>query len=170
MEKSPGAFRTISEVAVELDVPQHVLRFWESKFSQIKPLKRGGGRRYYRPADVELLRSIRHLLYRDGYTIRGVQQILRSAGGRDGLTNQDVEEEPAPMSIAPDQGEPSEGNNTPQGSDRLAFLDELDQRLSDPVTVPIIGTERWKLVRMLEELRTCSAALAGLQSRLNVTA
>lgn len=75
--KSPSAFRTISEVARELDVPQHVLRFWESKFSQVKPLKRGGGRRYYRPEDVELLRNIRTLLYRDGYTIKGVQKLLR---------------------------------------------------------------------------------------------
>jgi len=75
--KSAAAFRTISEVAEELDVPQHVLRFWESKFSQVKPLKRGGGRRYYRPEDVELLRKIRDLLYQDGYTIKGVQKLLR---------------------------------------------------------------------------------------------
>ena len=80
MDKSPEAFRTISEVAEELDVPQHVLRFWESKFSQIKPMKRGGGRRYYRPNDIELLRGIRHLLYGEGYTIRGVQKILREQG------------------------------------------------------------------------------------------
>jgi len=77
-QKSAAAFRTISEVATELDVPPHVLRFWESKFPQIKPLKRGGGRRYYRPEDVELLRRIRELLYRDGYTIKGVQKLLRS--------------------------------------------------------------------------------------------
>jgi DNA-binding transcriptional MerR regulator len=75
--KSEGAFRTISEVSVDLDVPQHVLRFWESKFSQIKPLKRGGGRRYYRPEDVRLLGHIRDLLYKEGYTIRGVQKLLR---------------------------------------------------------------------------------------------
>ena len=75
--KSPDAFRTISEVAAELDVPQHVLRFWESKFSQVRPLKRGGGRRYYRPEDVELLRRIRTLLYAEGYTIKGVQKVLR---------------------------------------------------------------------------------------------
>ncbi len=80
--KSPTAFRTISEVASELDVPQHVLRFWESKFSQVKPLKRGGGRRYYRPEDVALLERIRSLLYSDGYTIKGVQKVLRDAGGR----------------------------------------------------------------------------------------
>jgi len=75
--KSAEAFRTISEVAAILDVPQHVLRFWESKFAQVKPLKRGGGRRYYRPSDVELLRTIRSLLYDNGYTIKGVQKLLR---------------------------------------------------------------------------------------------
>src|SRR5437016_13947046 len=77
LEKSAQAFRTISEVAEELDVPQHVLRFWESKFTQVKPLKRGGGRRYYRPEDVMLLRRIRQCLYQDGYTIKGVQRLLR---------------------------------------------------------------------------------------------
>ena len=80
--KAPGAFRTISEVANELEVPQHVLRFWESKFVQIKPLKRGGGRRYYRPEDIDLLRGIRHLLYSDGYTIRGAQKLLREIGSK----------------------------------------------------------------------------------------
>lgn len=75
--KSAEAFRTISEVAAILDVPQHVLRFWESKFGQVRPLKRGGGRRYYRPADVELLRTIRSLLYDNGFTIKGVQKLLR---------------------------------------------------------------------------------------------
>jgi DNA-binding transcriptional MerR regulator len=82
LEKSPEAFRTISEVADDLDVPQHVLRFWESRFSQIRPMKRGGGRRYYRPDDIDLLRGIRHLLYGQGYTIRGVQRILREQGPR----------------------------------------------------------------------------------------
>ena len=80
MDKAPDAFRTISEVADELDVPQHVLRFWESRFPQIRPMKRAGGRRYYRPDDVDLLRGIRHLLYGEGYTIRGVQRILREQG------------------------------------------------------------------------------------------
>jgi DNA-binding transcriptional MerR regulator len=80
LEKAPDAFRTISEVAAEIDVPQHVLRFWESRFTQIKPMKRGGGRRYYRPDDVALLRGVRHLLYGEGYTIRGVQRILRDEG------------------------------------------------------------------------------------------
>jgi DNA-binding transcriptional MerR regulator len=80
--KAPDAFRTISEVADELNLPQHVLRFWESRFREIKPMKRGGGRRYYRPDDVELLRGIRHLLYGEGYTIRGVQRILREQGAK----------------------------------------------------------------------------------------
>ncbi len=80
--KSAAAFRTISEVAGELDVPQHVLRFWETKFAQVRPVKRGGGRRYYRPEDVDLLRRIRNLLYTEGYTIRGVQRLLRDGNGR----------------------------------------------------------------------------------------
>ena len=82
--KSAAAFRTISEVSEELDVPQHVLRFWEGKFSQVRPLKRGGGRRYYRPEDIDLLRRIRDLLYSDGYTIKGVQRLLREGRGKNG--------------------------------------------------------------------------------------
>ncbi len=80
LEKSPDAFRTISEAAEELDVPQHVLRFWETRFPQIKPMKRAGGRRYYRPADIELLKGIRSLLYKEGYTIKGLQRILKEEG------------------------------------------------------------------------------------------
>ena len=80
MDKAPDAFRTISEVADDLDIPQHVLRFWETRFAQIKPMKRSGGRRYYRPEDINLLRGIRHLLYGEGYTIRGVQRILKEHG------------------------------------------------------------------------------------------
>ena len=80
--KNAGAFRTISEVAEDLDLPQHVLRFWETRFPQIRPLKRAGGRRFYRPSDVDLLRDIRDLLYRDGYTIKGVQRLLRERGAR----------------------------------------------------------------------------------------
>jgi DNA-binding transcriptional MerR regulator len=82
VSKGPDAFRTISEVAEDLDLPQHVLRFWETRFNQIKPLKRGGGRRYYRPDDVDLLRGIRELLYGEGYTIKGVQRILKEQGVR----------------------------------------------------------------------------------------
>ena len=82
MEKAPDAFRTISEVADEIEVPQHVLRFWESRFAQIKPMKRGGSRRYYRPDDVDLLRGVRHLLYGEGYTIKGVQKLLKEQGAQ----------------------------------------------------------------------------------------
>ena len=80
--KSPEAFRTISEVSKDLSLPQHVLRFWETKFTQIKPIKRGGGRRYYRPEDVRLLKGIKNLLYKDGYTIRGVQKVIKENGTR----------------------------------------------------------------------------------------
>jgi DNA-binding transcriptional MerR regulator len=88
--KSSTAFRTISEVAEELDVAQHVLRFWESKFAQVRPLKRGGGRRYYRPEDVELLRQIRSLLYDEGYTIKGAQKLLRGRRTRGGEADSDA--------------------------------------------------------------------------------
>ena len=96
--KSAAAFRTISEVSKVLDVPQHVLRFWETKFPQVKPLKRGGGRRYYRPEDVDLLRRIRDLLYSEGYTIKGVQRLLREGGERD-----DHEDEAGESSQEPDR-------------------------------------------------------------------
>jgi DNA-binding transcriptional MerR regulator len=82
LDKSPDAFRTISEVAEDLDLPQHVLRFWETRFSQIKPMKRGGGRRYYRPQDVELIKGIKRMLYDQGYTIKGVQKLLRDNGNQ----------------------------------------------------------------------------------------
>ena len=132
MEKAPGAFRTISEVAQELEVPQHVLRFWESRFREIRPMKRGGGRRYYRPDDLDLLRGIRHLLYGEGYTIRGVQRLLREQGVRfvqnvwhpdapqpalQGEAERDVEAE---MAMAADAGAPAArdvtGNEGPQAS------------------------------------------------------
>ena len=86
--KSPEAFRTISEVSKDLSLPQHVLRFWETKFVQIKPIKRGGGRRYYRPEDVKLLKGIKSLLYNDGYTIRGVQKVIKENGTKKLLTSQ----------------------------------------------------------------------------------
>ncbi|MHA1554543.1 MAG: MerR family transcriptional regulator [Alphaproteobacteria bacterium] len=115
MSKSPEAFRTISEVANALDLPQHVLRFWETRFKQIKPMKRGGGRRYYRPADVTLLRGIRRLLYGEGYTIRGVQRILKEQGIQfvtglgEGhpLTPQDTVQKPAEVAAAVTAAQPS---------------------------------------------------------------
>src|SRR5262245_17304731 len=96
VEKSADAFRTISEVADELEVPQHVLRFWETKFAQIRPLKRGGGRRYYRPEDIDLLRAIRGLLYDKGYTIKGVQKLIREGGLKlaEGVVVGDIPDQP----------------------------------------------------------------------------
>lgn len=104
MGKSPEAFRTISEVAEDLDVPKHVLRFWEGKFAQLRPMKRGGGRRYYRPEDIDLLRGIRRLLYNDGYTIKGVQKILREQGVRFVMEYCDLVQkgQPAVMKDIPD--------------------------------------------------------------------
>ncbi len=105
VRKSATAFRTISEVGRELDIPQHVLRFWESKFSQVKPLKRGGGRRYYRPEDITLLRRIRDLLYTEGYTIRGVQRLFREVGVKAVLegasTAQELDRNPEPSPAGP---------------------------------------------------------------------
>jgi len=109
-DKSPDAFRTISEVAEDLDLPQHVLRFWETRFSQIKPLKRGGGRRYYRPDDVELLKGIRYLLYGEGYTIKGVQRILKEQGPR--FVMQVRHETAHPVPTAPAEATPSEDAST----------------------------------------------------------
>lgn len=131
--KSASAFRTISEVSVELDVPQHVLRFWETKFPQIKPLKRGGGRRYYRPDDVELLRRIQILLYQDGYTIKGVQKLLRESRGLAGL--------PPPGTRMPSLFDADEAGDDPdhpetgQGAGTGTEADaEADDGADDPAT------------------------------------
>src|SRR3954463_10156820 len=117
LDKSPDAFRTISEVAEDLDVPQHVLRFWETRFPQIKPLKRGGGRRYYRPDDVDLLRGIRELLYGRGYTIRGVQRILKQDGLRFVQAIGRGERTIARPSVAADDVSESEGARGAQEAD-----------------------------------------------------
>jgi DNA-binding transcriptional MerR regulator len=101
--KSDTAFRTIGEVAEDLDIPAHVLRFWESKFSQLKPLKRGGGRRYYRPEDIQLLRRIRQCLYQEGYTIRGVQKLLGGGAdpGDNGVAGPDPADAPSLFPLEP---------------------------------------------------------------------
>ncbi len=113
MDKSPEAFRTISEVAEALDVPPHVLRFWETRFTQVKPVKRGGGRRYYRPEDVRLLRGIRGLLYDDGMTIKGVQKILRERGIRHVIGLGTIgNDESAPGSLLP-PGTPASADARP---------------------------------------------------------
>lgn len=127
--KSAAAFRTISEVATDLDVPQHVLRFWETKFTQVRPMKRGGGRRYYRPEDVDLLRSIRALLYDDGYTIKGVQKLLREGG----LKPVEADASPAPEAPAPvapeataPQAPAAAGFSADQRGELKSILDELE--------------------------------------------
>lgn len=132
--KSPDAFRTISEVSDELNVPQHVLRFWESKFSQIRPLKRGGRRRYYRPEDVMLLRGIRRLLYEDGYTIKGVQKVLKERGVRavaDGAREDgDAPAAPVPSTAliaAPIEASEVVEDGTQDDVDLQRLLDELDE-------------------------------------------
>jgi DNA-binding transcriptional MerR regulator len=169
VEKAPDAFRTISEVAQELDVPQHVLRFWESRFHEIRPMKRGGGRRYYRPNDLDLLRGIRHLLYSEGYTIRGVQRLLREQGLR---FVQSVWQEGAPQ--PPQQpAEDEEPLETPEaagqgaGEPRTPSLSGADmgQRGVEhvpPVAAPAAGLARedvQKLQAALRELTECRRLL-----------
>lgn len=130
--KSEAAFRTISEVAEELGVPQHVLRFWESKFPQVKPLKRGGGRRYYRPEDVQLLRRIRDLLYSEGYTIKGVQKLLREGGLKDMGAKGEEETRPAPDGADGDGGADevaedfakSDDDDAPEAAPHLLVMDD----------------------------------------------
>jgi DNA-binding transcriptional MerR regulator len=129
LNKAPDAFRTISEVADELDLPQHVLRFWESRFPHIRPMKRGGGRRYYRPEDIDLLRGIRHLLYGDGYTIRGVQRILREQGIR---TVQSVGQGQAANLLVPPRDDAHDADDEPNGKpSALNFISPLNSSVSD---------------------------------------
>ena len=131
MEKSQDAFRTIGEAAIELDVPQHVLRFWETRFSQIRPMKRGGGRRYYRPVDMDLLRTIRGLLYGEGYTIKGVQKLLKEQGAKALVAASQAGGVEAPVIDAFEAAEPGETaarHVSPHGgaSALRAALAELD--------------------------------------------
>lgn len=156
-DKSPDAFRTISEVAEELDLPQHVLRFWETRFNQIKPLKRGGGRRFYRPDDIDLLRGIRHLLYGEGYTIRGVQRILKEQGLRfvqniwregapslDSLPRDDrFERPPLERRLAgyvdeagPDGDDPGDADTGTDGDDMASLEQEFDGEIEMPEPPP----------------------------------
>lgn len=123
VQKSAGAFRTISEVAGELNVEQHVLRFWETKFAQIKPLKRGGGRRYYRPEDVELLKNIHHLLYSEGYTIKGVQKLLSATRGN--LSQRVQEGVAAPAPVAEEAASPITRAVEKNKDELKSMLDEL---------------------------------------------
>jgi DNA-binding transcriptional MerR regulator len=142
-EKSASAFRTISEVADDLEVPQHVLRFWETKFPQIRPMKRGGGRRYYRPEDIELLRSIRDLLYEQGYTIKGMQKLMREGGLKTG------EEAAAPEAgaEAAEQGAPAQAALGQEVADLPLFRGSLDDE-------------------QVREIRSVANELAELRDRL----
>ncbi len=135
--KSASAFRTISEVADILDVQQHVLRFWETKFSQIRPLKRGGGRRYYRPEDLELLKKIHHLLYTEGYTIKGVQKLLREKGKA-----QLLQEQPTA---------PAQNNNEPS----------ITASVKGSVAVGMSNPERKALKSVVGELRALREIITG---------
>jgi len=130
--KAAGAFRTISEVATDLNVPQHVLRFWETRFAQIRPLKRAGGRRYYRPEDVELLRRIRELLYNNGYTIKGVQRLLRDVGRRpEGEAGGEGEIEMEPSVEASPAGEADVAAAMDASSAAAARRAEIDAAISE---------------------------------------
>ncbi|HZY49049.1 MAG TPA: MerR family transcriptional regulator [Devosia sp.] len=152
MEKSPDAFRTISEAAEELDLPQHVLRFWETRFSTIKPLKRGGGRRYYRPEDVLLLKGIRHLLYDQGFTIKGVQKILKDQGVRHvaAIGNGGAVESLPPPSSADERMEAAVG---------LADGEDEDVPVNGAVVRTLTGADRDRLNAVLRDLLECKRLL-----------
>jgi DNA-binding transcriptional MerR regulator len=157
MEKSPDAFRTISEAATSMELPQHVLRFWETRFPQIKPLKRGGGRRYYRPDDIELLRAIKRLLYDEGYTIKGVQKMLREQGPQ-GLSRPPAPEappspprpSPAARRVEPVMAEPAPS----QPLAAVATTAQPPASLADAATL-------WALVGELREAERILARAAG---------
>jgi len=181
LDKSPDAFRTISEAADELDLPQHVLRFWETRFSTIKPLKRGGGRRYYRPEDVLLLQGIRRLLYDQGFTIKGVQRILKEQGPRyvigigEGRPIEQLPpgapamDEPVMEPAAAEYGEYSEADEpsiagegsegAESGAEKPRF--QLSNLMPKPAPRPagLSAAEREKLSDVLRELLDCKRML-----------
>ena len=155
MEKSPDAFRTISEAADELDLPQHVLRFWETRFSTIKPLKRGGGRRYYRPEDVLLLKGIRHLLYDQGFTIKGVQKILKDQG---------VRHVAAIGSGGPIEALPPPTLDLPEDAPEAIALAPVaprarDENVTPPSGIALSGEARERLSAVLKDLLECKRML-----------
>jgi DNA-binding transcriptional MerR regulator len=167
LEKSSSAFRTISEVAAELTVPKHVLRFWEGKFPQLRPMKRGGGRRYYRPEDVDLLRGIRWLLYSDGYTIKGVQRILRDSGirfvkecWRDDAKRPEQEAPEAPLPVPDLAGEVvkearrGRGGSTTRPAGRATEQKAAEAPRRDEIATASAGTHAL-LASVLAELEEC---------------
>jgi DNA-binding transcriptional MerR regulator len=179
LDKAPDAFRTISEVAEELDIPQHVLRFWETRFAQIKPMKRSGGRRYYRPDDVDLLKGIRRLLYGEGYTIRGVQRILKEHGIKSvqGLADQTsavtfgAVEEAIGLSLQePEEGETPTVDAEAEDEDYETEEKEIDYRFvdtdDDGILLPFAkakpgpsDADRERLERVLQDLVACRQLL-----------
>jgi DNA-binding transcriptional MerR regulator len=182
LDKAPDAFRTISEVAEELDIPQHVLRFWETRFAQIKPMKRSGGRRYYRPDDVDLLKGIRRLLYGEGYTIRGVQRILKEHGIKSvqGLADQTsavtfgAVEEAVGLSLQePDEAEETEipavnvddeDYETEEKEIDYRFVDTDDDGILLPFAKGKPGPseeDRERLERVVQDLVACRQLLAN---------
>ena len=162
--KSPEAFRTISEVADELDVPQHVLRFWESKFGAVRPLKRAGGRRYYRPDDIDLLRGIRTLLYSEGLTIKGVQKILRRRGARyvTVLGRQAVEH----FDPLADQVEAVEKGAAEPESNIRHFPPVAVQRPDESGESRLTGAERAHFTRLLQELLELKSRLQTARKKI----
>lgn len=181
--KSPQAFRTISEVADELQIPQHVLRFWESRFPQIKPLKRGGGRRYYRPEDIALLRRIGDLLYVQGYTIKGVQRLLRDGGEGEGLDMaKDASADGPELDTAAElgMGEPGEGPapaapqlalfQKPEGRGRAAprrkVAPKAEASAEPPDATQDADDAQAELARLRSLLREAAQDLASLASEL----
>jgi DNA-binding transcriptional MerR regulator len=193
LDKAPDAFRTISEVADDLDIPQHVLRFWESRFAHIKPMKRAGGRRYYRPDDVDLLRGIRHLLYGEGYTIRGVQRILKEHGVKfvqgvwqagaeqpqpaaGDLATEDAADSPPAISPTEIRSGVASGASNPDAPSGSGGGGEASGRdaLRDPVAAPFrqdesrlgLGAEQVRqLQAVMDELLECRRLLEVAVSR-----
>jgi DNA-binding transcriptional MerR regulator len=172
MEKTADAFRTISEVASDLDLPQHVLRFWESRFTQIRPLKRGGGRRYYRREDIELLRAIRQLLYGEGYTIKGVQKILKEQGVRGVVAAwqggaEIVPREELPLEIAmqnaavPGPGRPNVMHEEAESDFTFVVADETFAAF-DANGAASLGPAEFKVLEtLLAELNECERLLGN---------
>jgi DNA-binding transcriptional MerR regulator len=180
LDKAPDAFRTISEVADDLDIPQHVLRFWETRFTQIKPMKRSGGRRYYRPDDVDLLRGIRRLLYGEGYTIRGVQRILKEHGvksvqglvdgsaavpsfgsaGDEAMRGQGDADE-APAIEAGDDDDEADAPATPRRAPGSASP-SVAMPASNPASANARKLDRTRLEAALQDLIACRQLLDGV--------
>lgn len=154
-DKEPGAFRTISEVATELDLPPHVLRFWETKFSQIRPMKRSSGRRFYRPEDVALVRTIRHMLYDQGYTIRGVQRVLKERGVKGVLANAGTGALP-PTVAEVSSGEAEQARVVDAATSEETTVADLDRALPAGMAD--------ELRAMAGELRECAQILSSART------